>query len=130
VGVWPVKRAIQSTFDCPYHQLDPTLAADTKLVWQQEVAPVGVPDDGLGSEPVDHVPDGNGAEATICLAQRCEPARAQHRLSRSRPSHDETRERVDSLEESGHRWQDGCSLVVDLLLEELFSGSACSHTGP
>jgi hypothetical protein len=25
---------------------------------------------------------------------------------------------------------DGCSLVVDLLLEELFSGSACSHTGP
>ena len=25
---------------------------------------------------------------------------------------------------------DGCSLVVDLLLEELFSGRACSHTGP
>jgi hypothetical protein len=33
VGVRSVQAALQSTFDCPYHWLDPSLTADTKLVW-------------------------------------------------------------------------------------------------
>jgi hypothetical protein len=60
-----------------------SLAADTKLVWQQEVTSVGVPNNGLRREPVNHVSNSDRAEATVRLAQRCEPASTQHRLSGS-----------------------------------------------
>jgi hypothetical protein len=68
VGVRSVQGSLESTFDGPYHRFHPSFTTNTKLVWQQEVTSVGVPDDGLGSEPVDHVSNGNGAEATIWLA--------------------------------------------------------------
>ena len=68
MSVWLVQGALQSTFDCPYQWLDPSLAADTKLVWQQEVTSVGVSDNGLGCQPVDHVSNGNGTETPIRLA--------------------------------------------------------------
>jgi hypothetical protein len=44
VGVSSVQGALQSTFDSPYHRLDPSLAPDTKLVRQQKVTSVGVSD--------------------------------------------------------------------------------------
>jgi hypothetical protein len=74
MSVWSLQCTVESTVHCPYHGLNPTLAADTKLVRQQEVTSVGVPDDGLGRQPVDHVPHRKGTETTIQLAQRCEHA--------------------------------------------------------
>jgi hypothetical protein len=68
VGVRLVQGALQSTFDCPYHRLDSSLAANTKLVRQEEVTSVGVPNNGLRRQPVDHFPYCDRAEASIRFA--------------------------------------------------------------
>jgi hypothetical protein len=68
VGILPDQGTAQSSFDYPYHRFNPALATDAQLAWQQEATPIGVPDDGLGHQPVAHVPPCDGMQATTRLA--------------------------------------------------------------